>query len=87
MLFSIVRAVPTLDSNADVAGNLALARQFAEKRSDSNLVERIAQTQANLQVFFLFILFFSFGKNYSKIGGFFSKFYFTKTMKNHNNSV
>ena len=49
LLFSIVRSVPALDSNADIETNLALARQFAEKRSDTALVERIAQTQANLQ--------------------------------------
>ncbi len=49
LLFSVVRAVPSLDSKADVEANLRLARQFADAHKNAPLAERVEQTRANLE--------------------------------------
>jgi Ras GTPase-activating-like protein IQGAP2/3 len=49
LLFSIVRAVPSLDGTADVDANLRLARQFADTNKNAALAERVEQTCANLE--------------------------------------
>lgn len=49
LLFTIVRAVPSLDSTANVEANLRLARQFADANKNAALAERVEQTAANLE--------------------------------------